>query len=102
MEYTRDLGYCAAKYVLGGGNAAVISLQAGRFVPLPFAAMIDPVTGRARTRRGDITSTRDALARRHHIRLRRGDFEDPHQPARLAPAAPRAAGGVRRPFAGAG
>jgi len=22
MEYTRDLGYCAAKYVLGGGNAA--------------------------------------------------------------------------------
>src|SRR5256886_7129900 len=61
MEYTRDLGYCAAKYVLGGGNAAVISLQAGRFVPIPFAAMIDPVTGRARTPRGGITSTRYAL-----------------------------------------
>src|SRR5205823_11671828 len=58
MEYTRDLGYCAAKYVLGGGNAAVISLQAGRFVPIPFTAMMDAATGRTRTRRVDITSTR--------------------------------------------
>src|SRR2546430_10334734 len=68
MEYTRDLGYCAAKYVLGGGNAAMISLQAGRFVPIPFAAMIHPATGPARTPRADITSTRDALARRYTIR----------------------------------
>src|SRR2546429_5087817 len=38
MEYTRDLGYCAAKYVLGGGNAAVISMQAGGgWPPPPFA-----------------------------------------------------------------
>ena len=37
MEYTRDLGYCAAKYLLGGGNAAMISLQGGHFVPIPFA-----------------------------------------------------------------
>jgi len=73
MEYTRDLGYCAAKYVLGGGNAAVISLQAGRFVPIPFAAMIEPATGRPRTRRVDITSTRYAIARRYMIRLRRDD-----------------------------
>src|SRR5207247_4719546 len=54
MEYTRDLGYCAAKYVLGGGNAAMISLQAGRFVPIPFAAMMDPKTGRARSRGVDM------------------------------------------------
>src|SRR2546425_3426822 len=97
MEYTRDLGYCAAKYVLGGGNAAVISLQAGRFIPLPFAAMIDPVTGRARTRRGENTATRYPLARRHKIPLRRGGFEDPHQLAPLSPAPPRSGGGVRPP-----
>src|SRR3954447_8266330 len=36
MEYTRDLGYCAAKYLLGGGNAAMISMQGGHFVPIPF------------------------------------------------------------------
>src|SRR5437762_956157 len=42
MEYTRDLGYCAAKYVLGAGNAAMISLQAGRFGPIPLAAKMGP------------------------------------------------------------
>ena len=39
MEYTRDLGYCAAEYLLGGGNAAMISLQAGQFVPIPFSQL---------------------------------------------------------------
>ncbi|MDH4351650.1 MAG: 6-phosphofructokinase, partial [Gemmatimonadota bacterium] len=28
MEYTRDLGYCAAKYLLEGGNGVMISMQA--------------------------------------------------------------------------
>ncbi len=36
LEYTRDLGYCATKYLLEGGNAAMISIQAGNFVPVPF------------------------------------------------------------------
>ncbi|MBI1723995.1 MAG: 6-phosphofructokinase [Gemmatimonadetes bacterium] len=87
MEYTRDLGYCAAKCLLGGGNAVVISMQAGRFVPIPVAAMIDPATGRPRTRLVDITSTRYAIARRYMIRLRRDDFENPHELARFAATA---------------
>src|SRR5882672_4992395 len=98
MEYTRDLGYCAAKYVLGGGNAAMISLQAGRFVPIPFAEMIDPETGRARTRRVDITSTRYAIARRYMIRLRRDDFDDPHELARFAATAHVSVEQFRRQF----
>lgn len=36
MEYARDLGYCAARYLLAGGNRAMISIQGGRFVPVPF------------------------------------------------------------------
>jgi 6-phosphofructokinase 1 len=84
MEYTRDLGYCAAKYLLEGGNAAVIAMDAGRFVPVPFADLIDPATGRFRVRLVDITSTRYAIARRYMIRLRRDDFEDPHELARFA------------------
>jgi len=27
LEYTRDLGYCAAKYLLAGGNGVTVSLQ---------------------------------------------------------------------------
>ncbi len=87
MEYTRDLGYCATKFLLSGGNAAMISLQAGQFVPIPFARMIDPETGRARIRRVDTASTRYAIARRYMIRLRRDDFDDPHELAKFAATA---------------
>jgi ATP-dependent phosphofructokinase / diphosphate-dependent phosphofructokinase len=84
MEYTRDLGYCAAKYLLAGGTAAVVSLQGGHFVPVPFRDLIDSATGRTRIRLIDVTSTRYAIARRYMIRLRRDDFEDPHELAKLA------------------
>jgi 6-phosphofructokinase 1 len=84
MEYARDLGYCAAKYLIAGGSSAMISMQGGHFVPIPFNEISDPVTGRARVRLVDITSTRYAIARRYMIRLRRDDFEDPHELAKLA------------------
>jgi 6-phosphofructokinase 1 len=84
MEYTRDLGYCAAKYLIAGGSAAMISMQGGHFVPVPFADLSDPETGRARVRLVDTASTRYAIARRYMIRLRRDDFVDPHELAKLA------------------
>jgi 6-phosphofructokinase 1 len=87
MEYTRDLGYCAAKYLLSGGNGAMISLQSGHFVAIPFNEMIDQRTGRTRVRLVDIHSTRYAIARRYMIRLRRDDFEDPHELAKFAATA---------------
>ena len=77
MEYTRDLGYCAAKYLFSGGHSALVSLQAGNFVPIPFAQLLDPQTGRTRVRMVDIKSTRYAIARRYMIRLRRDDFDEP-------------------------
>jgi len=87
MEYTRDLGYCAAKYLLAGGNAVMISVQGGQFVPVPFSQLLDPATGRARVRAVNICSTRYAIARRYMIRLRRDDFADPHELARFAATA---------------
>jgi 6-phosphofructokinase 1 len=84
MEYARDLGYCAAKYLLAGGNAAMVSMQGGHFVPIPFSKMIDGETGRTKVRLVDTNSTRYAIARRYMIRLRRDDFEDPHELAKFA------------------
>jgi 6-phosphofructokinase 1 len=98
MEYTRDLGYCAAKYLLSGGNAAMISIQGGHFVPIPFAQMIDGETGRTRIRLVDIVSTRYSIARRYMIRLRRDDFEDPHELAKLAATAHLSPQEFRREF----
>jgi 6-phosphofructokinase 1 len=87
MEYTRDLGYCAAEFLLSGGNAAVITMQGGHFVPVPFPQMLDAATGRPRIRLVDTRSTRYWIARRYMIRLRREDFDDPHEMAKLAAAA---------------
>jgi 6-phosphofructokinase 1 len=100
MEYTRDLGYCAAKYLLAGGNAVLISMQAGQFVPIPFPQLIDPATGRARVRLVDVTSTRYAIARRYMIRLRRDDFEDPSELAKFAAIARISVEEFRRQFEG--
>jgi 6-phosphofructokinase 1 len=98
MEYTRDLGYCAAKYLLEGGSGVVISLQAGHFVPIPFEQLLDPVTGRPQIRLVDIHSARYAIARRYMLRLRRDDFEDPHELARFAATAGVSLEEFRRQF----
>ena len=87
MEYTRDLGYCAAEYLASGEGSSMISIQGGRFVPIPFDTMIDPDTGRTRVRSVDISSTRYAIARRYMLRLKQEDFADPHDLAKLAATA---------------
>jgi 6-phosphofructokinase 1 len=98
IEYTRDLGYCAAKYLLAGGNGVMVSMQAGHFIPVPFAELVDPATGRSRVRLLDIHSTRYSIARRYMIRLRRDDFEDPLDLAKLAGAAHMSVDEFRREF----
>jgi len=87
IEYTRDLGYCAAKYLLDGHSAAMVSMQEGRFVPIPFRTMLDPKTGRTKTRLVDVDATRYHIARRYMVRLRKTDFEDAHELARYAATA---------------
>jgi ATP-dependent phosphofructokinase / diphosphate-dependent phosphofructokinase len=77
MEYTRDLGYCAAQFLLDGGTAAMVSIQDGRFTPIPFKEMVDPVTGRAKVRMVDITAQSYQIARQYMIRLSDEDFKDP-------------------------
>jgi 6-phosphofructokinase 1 len=100
MEYTRDLGYCAAKYLIAGGNAAMISMQGGHFIPVPFEELTDAKTGRSLVRLVNVNSTRYAIARRYMIRLRRDDFEDPHQLAKLASCVGLSLDEFRREFEG--
>ena len=99
MEYTRDLGYCAARYLLAGGNAAMVSIQGGEFVPFPFDRMFDPDTGRARVRLVDISSTRYRIARRYMLRLRRDDFDQSHELAKIAEVTGLSVEAFRREFA---
>lgn len=84
IEYTRDLGYCAAQYLLDGGTAAMVSIQDGRFSPIPFKQMIDPVTGRARVRMVDTDSQSYHIARQYMIRLDNDDVKNPDRLGRHA------------------
>lgn len=84
MEYTRDLGYCAAKYLLEGGTGAMVTIQQGKFVPRRFDDMLDPETGRTRIRMVDIDTEYFKIARRYMLRLRRDDFETPEALEKLA------------------
>lgn len=87
MEYTRDLGYCAAKCLDEGGNAVMVTIQDGRFKPLKFSDMMDAKTGKTRVRMVDINSERYKIARRYMIRLRKDDFQDQHELAKFAATA---------------
>ena len=99
MEYTRDLGYCAAEYLLEGGDQAMVTLVNGRFRPVPFAEMLDPATGRTRVRLVEIDSEHYRIARQYMVRLRREDFEDPMILAQLAATAHLSLDEFRRQFA---
>jgi ATP-dependent phosphofructokinase / diphosphate-dependent phosphofructokinase len=84
MEYTRDLGYCAAQYLLDGGTDAMVMLVDGRFQPLPFNQMLDPRTGRTRVRLVDVRSEQYEIARRYMVRLRPEDLDDANSLGALA------------------
>lgn len=87
MEYTRDLGYCAASHILAGGNADLVSIQQGNFVPLPFKEILDSATGRMRVRMINIASEYYQIARLYMLRLTKADFDDAHELAKLAATA---------------
>jgi 6-phosphofructokinase len=84
MEYTRDLGFSAAQFIINGGSGAMVSIQNGYFVPLYFDEILDPVTGRTKVRMVDPSSEIFYIARRYMLRLNQADFEDPHELAKYA------------------
>jgi len=84
MEYTRDLGFAAAQFILSGGTGAMVSIQNGYFVPMYFSDILDPVTKKTRVRMVDPSSESFYIARRYMLRLNQADFDDPHELAKYA------------------
>ncbi len=84
MEYTRDLGFSAAQFILSGGTGAMVSIQNGHFVPMYFKDILDPVTKKTKVRMVDPASESFYIARRYMLRLNLADFEDPHELAKYA------------------
>lgn len=73
--YTRQLGFGVVDFLLKGGSEAMISRQGEKLVPIPFAEMIDPETGRARVRMVDVDSDSHRVATEYMIRLTKADLK---------------------------
>jgi 6-phosphofructokinase 1 len=75
VEYTRDLGYGAIRYLLKGGTGSMIVFDQGYLKPIPFVELFDFASGRVKVRTVDTTSESFEVARKYMIRLEKEDFE---------------------------
>jgi len=98
-DYTRDLGVGAVRCLLEGQSSALITRQSADIVPIPFAEIVDPATGRARVRQVDTKSDsyRNALALQERITAE--DLADDAMLARIAKAAKLTPDEARRRYA---
>lgn len=76
IEYTRHLGEAAVDFLLDGGSNAIITIQQGEMVPIPYLKMINPETGKTNVRLVDIHSFRYQSAYKFMTRLKREHFLD--------------------------
>jgi 6-phosphofructokinase len=86
IQYCRSLGYWATRFLLEGGSNAMVTIQAGRLVPIPFGLMIDAKTGKVRVRYVDVESEMYQTLSAYMIRLKPEDFDHPETIAALAKA----------------
>ncbi len=84
IEYTRDLGYAATRFLAEGGTDAMVLIDRGRRTIQSFDQMRDPTTGQTRVRLVDINSESYLVARRYMQRLTTADFDDDDELQRLA------------------
>jgi 6-phosphofructokinase len=74
VEYTRDLGYGAVRYLLKGGSGSMIVFDEGYLRPIPFVELFDFASGRVKVKTVDMTSEAYEVARKYMIRLEKEDF----------------------------
>ncbi len=79
IEYTRDLGYAAIKFLAEGGSRGMVMIVNGKRESKPFHEMRNPQTGKTKVRNVDVGSQPYIVARRYMQRLSAKDFDDrPH------------------------
>ena len=86
IQYCRSLGYWATRFLLNGRTGAMVTIQGGKLVPIPFREMLDGQTGKIRVRYVDIESESYQTLRAYMIRLGPEDFESQGQVEALARA----------------
>lgn len=75
VEYTRNLGYGAIRYLLKGGTGSLITVFENSIRPVSFVELIDYSTGKTKIRKVDINTETYEVARNYMIRLEQEDFQ---------------------------
>jgi 6-phosphofructokinase 1 len=98
-DYTRDLGVGAVRTLLAGTSSVLITRQQTGIVPVPFSDIVDPSTGRSRTRQVDVGSDtyRSALALQERVSAE--DLADDALLSAIAEAAKLSKDEVRQRYA---
>jgi 6-phosphofructokinase 1 len=86
-DYTRDLGAGAVFTLLDGTYNVLITRQAERIVPVPFAELMDEKTGKTRVRDVETDTGWFRAARALQTRVEKGDLEDRGRLEAIAKAA---------------
>ena len=98
VEYTRNLGYGAVRFLLDGGTGSTVISNEHAIQAIPFSEFID-ASGKSKIRRVDTRSQIYHVARKYMIRLEPEDFQG-KQLRRLAETAHIDPGQFQARFAG--
>ena len=78
VDYTRKLGYCAVKYLLGGeAVGALVYVRTGKIQAIPFQELIDKKTNSIKVRYMDRNTEAYEVSQKYMIKLRPEDVETP-------------------------
>jgi len=99
IQYCRSLGYWGTRFLMEGGSNAMVTIQAGRLVPIPFDDMMDPQTGKIRVRYVDLNSETYKMFLEYMIRIKSEDLKDPKMVKKLAQAGRWSEKELKRRFA---
>ena len=76
LKYTRDLGYCAIKFLLNGGSGALVGIKKGAMHTIDFEKLINKKTGAIKVRYVNTNNESYEVAQKYMIKLTKSDLEN--------------------------
>ncbi|NIP31173.1 MAG: 6-phosphofructokinase [Candidatus Dadabacteria bacterium] len=75
LKYTRDLGYCAVKFLMNGGQGALICIKKGAMHSIDFNKLINKRTGKIKVRYVNTKNESYEVAQKYMIKITKSDLE---------------------------
>jgi 6-phosphofructokinase 1 len=87
LEYTRNLGYGAIKFLLAGETGAIIAFKGANLCPVYFKDVLNKDKTSMKVRKVNLASESYKVAQNYMIRLEKSDFEEKSKLILLSKAA---------------